>query len=124
MIVRSMCGMVLWSEVLRATTPPFIRYVTFRKTQGVTEGQIELEHFMALAALVPLRLARLTLSPGSYGVSKLVTLTPGTDLLLYEGTQHPATRTGTFQPCLPLSANTSSPGPLPISFATPSLVTS
>lgn len=63
MIVRSMCGMVLWSEVLRATTPPFIRYVTFRNTQGVTEGQIELEHFMALAALVPLRLARLTLSP-------------------------------------------------------------
>ena len=61
MIVRSVCGMVLWGEVLRATTPPFIRYVTFRNTHGITEGQIELEHFMALAALAPLRLARLTL---------------------------------------------------------------
>ena len=55
--------MVLWGEVLRATTPPFIRYVTFRNTHGITEGQIELEHFMALAALAPLRLARLTLPP-------------------------------------------------------------
>ena len=63
MIVRSVCGMVLWGEVLRATTPPFIRYVTFRNTHGITEGQIELEHFMALAALAPLRLARLTLPP-------------------------------------------------------------
>ena len=63
MIVRSVCGMVLCGEVLRATTPPFIRYVTFRNTHGITEGQIELEHFMALAALAPLRLARLTLPP-------------------------------------------------------------
>ena len=63
MIVRSVCGMVLWGEVLRATTPPFIRYVTFRNTHGITEGQIELEHFMALAALAPLRFARLTLPP-------------------------------------------------------------
>ena len=63
MIVRSVCGMVLWGEVLRATTPPFIRYVTFRNTQGVTEGQVELEHFMRLDFIVPLRLARLTLPP-------------------------------------------------------------
>jgi hypothetical protein len=60
MIVRSVCGMVLWGEVLRATTPPFIRYVTFRNTHGITEGQIELEHFMKLDFILPLRLARLT----------------------------------------------------------------
>lgn len=55
--------MVLWGEVLRATTPPFIRYVTFRNTQGVTEGQVELEHFLALDFIKSLRLARITLPP-------------------------------------------------------------
>ena len=63
MIVRSVCGMVLWGEVLRATTPPFIRYVTFRNTHGITEGQIELDYFLALDFIKSLQLARITLPP-------------------------------------------------------------